>query len=115
MNHDPHRELFDELYPAADGGPNCDLVLGMVRERRRARHYGQAALLSLLIMLGGAVAFSLRDTSPKPLPALAAKPPVQVRNVNDEELLDLLNGQQAAIATLPDGTQRLLLLVRLKR
>jgi hypothetical protein len=115
MNHDSHRELLEDLYRAPGTGPDCNAVLDMVRAHhtaRRRRH--NAAVLGLLIALGAA-AFFLRDTTPQAPPLLAAKSPPPMRQLNDDELLDMFPGQPAAIATLPDGTQRLLLVVKAGR
>ena len=112
MNRDSHRELLDDLYAAPGAGPDCDIVLGMVRAHRAARRrWCRATVLGLLVALG-AVAFFLRDTTPRASPRLASKLPPPTRHLNDEELLDMFAGQPAAIATLPDGTQRLLLVVK---
>ena len=113
MNHDnSHRELLDDLYPPSGAGPDYDIVLGMVRAHHTARRRRRsAAVLGLLILLGAA-AFFLRHTTPQAPPLLVAKPSPQLRQLNDDELLDMFAGQPAAIATLPDGTQRLLLVVK---
>jgi hypothetical protein len=112
MNHDSHRELLEDLYRAPGTGPDCNAVLDMVRAHRAGRRRRRsAAVLGLLVTLAAA-GFFLRDTTPPAPPLLAAKPPPQLRHLNDDELLDLFAGQPAAIATLPDGTQRLLLVVK---
>jgi hypothetical protein len=112
MNQDSHRELLDDLYPTTGTGPDSDTILGMVRAHQAARHRRRsAAILGLLISLGAA-AFFLRGTTPKAPPLLVTKSPPQLRHLNDDELLDMFAGQPAAIATLPDGTQRLLLVVK---
>jgi hypothetical protein len=113
MNHDDsHRELLDDLYPAAGVGPDSDIVLGMVRAHHAARRRRRSAGILGLLVTVGAVAFLLRGTTPPAPPLLVAKSPPPIRHLNDDELLDMFPGQPAAIATLPDGTQRLLLVVR---
>src|SRR5436189_165768 len=109
MKSDPHREILDDLYPAPGPGPDCETLLSMVRAHRATRRrWRQASCLAAFLLAGGAIYFS-RDTS-------ATKPPLvaqarQMHQVNDEELFDMLDGQPAAIATLPDGSKRLLLIV----
>ena len=111
MNSDPNSELLDDLYPAPGAGPDCDTVLGIVRAHRTARRRRRAAILGLVLAAGSAT-FFLRDTTPQALPPPAAKSSPQMRHISDDELFDLLDGQPAAIATLPDGTQRLLVIVQ---
>jgi hypothetical protein len=109
MNSDPHRELLDDLYPAPGAGPDCDAVLGMVRTHRAVRRRKTTASALVFALL--AATFFLRDPAPKVPPPLAKIHPPQMPRINDEELLDIVGGQAAAIATLPDGSQRLLLIV----
>jgi hypothetical protein len=114
MKNDSHRELLDDLYHPSGSGPNCDTVLGMVRAHRTSRRRRRnAAGLALLVAIGSALFFTRDIPQPAPPQLTARTPPM--RHIDDEELLEMFDGQPAAIATLPDGSKRLLLLVNTGR
>jgi hypothetical protein len=110
MKTGPHRDLLDELYPTPGAGPDCDIVLAMVRAHRTTRRIRKTAILALSCMLLAAIVL-LRTPVQSPPTSTAKAAPAHVPRINDEELLDLIGSQSAAIATLPDGSQRLLVVV----
>jgi hypothetical protein len=113
MTNDSHDDLLDDLYPAAGAGPDCDAVLGMVRQNRAVKRRRRAATaLGLLAVFWGA-AWMLRDTAPQSMaPTVVQSQVREMPRISDDELLEIVGGQSAAIATLPDGSQRLLVIVQ---
>jgi hypothetical protein len=113
MTDNSHDDLLDDLYPAAGAGPDCDAVLGMVRQNRAGKRRRRAALmLGLLVVFVGGV-WMLRDTAPQSTaPAIVQSKVREMPRISDDELLEIVGGQSAAIATLPDGSQRLLVIVQ---
>jgi len=118
--------LLDALSRDAqsDCAPTLDLVLALVRaERSRRAHLRTGALAAVAAFVIAAL-WIMRPVAPQPATAKVAasaaveiiSPPVTARassiqHVSDEELLDLLGNTPAALVQLPDGRQRLMLLV----
>ena len=111
MKNDSHREILDDLYGAPDSGPGCDAVLGMVRAHHAARRRRRTAASALIVVAIAVAVFFLRErpSAPKAQPIAKAAP---MHQIDDEELLDMMDGQPAAIATMPDGSKRLLVIVK---
>lgn len=110
MKDDSQREILDDLYAAPGCGPSCDDVLEMVRTHRRNKRRLRAAVVMTLAVAIFAVVTTFQK-QPQPVPILAKAEEAKLDVIDDDELLDMMNGQPAAIATLPDGSKRLLLLV----
>ncbi len=87
-------------------------LLAATRILRRRRHWRTARQTGLVLALVVAAAvLALRKESPMPLRVARVQPtaPVsQVHEMNDEELLSLFPNTPVALASLPDGTKRLL-------
>jgi hypothetical protein len=110
MKHDSHREILDDLYGATGSGPGCDTVLGMVRAHRASRRRRRTAAAAALVVALATAVFLLRERpSPPRAQPIATTPPMH--QIDDEELLDMVDGP-AAIATMPDGSKRLLVIVK---
>jgi hypothetical protein len=98
LDENPHRE--------------ATLLAGarILRHRRQWRAVRQTGLALGLIV--AAAALALRKESPAPARVASVAPstaPVsQVHEMNDEELLSLFPNTPVALASLPDGTKRLL-------
>lgn len=115
------RALLEDVSPAdgAHCGPARGAVLTLVRgeraRRARRRRFGLAAAASLVLFASAGL--WLRPSAPpavSPPPiSVAHQPPVPppaagIRHVNDQQLLDLLQGTPAALMEWPNGERTLL-------
>jgi hypothetical protein len=116
MKNHEHEDLLEELYPVGREAP-VEAVLSQLRRDRTARKRqrralaGAAAILTVVAIVG---AMLRPQPEPSQLPVIAAIPvakPPQIERISDEQLLTAL-GRPAALVTLPDGRQSLLVLVR---
>jgi hypothetical protein len=114
MNHDDRQELLDELYPPG-GGPPVESVLARLREDRAARKRRRRAATAVAVMVAvAALAVFWRgpkEVAPRASLAVAAQPKAEsFERISDEQLLAAVGGP-AALVTLPDGRQRVMMLV----
>jgi hypothetical protein len=115
--------LLDALSSDAqsDCAPTLDLVLALARAECRRRECRRAGALAAAAAFVIAALWIMRPVAPQPATAKVAStiavetltPPVtgSIQHVSDQELLDLLGNTPAALVQLPDGRQRLMLLV----
>jgi hypothetical protein len=114
--------LLDALSRDAqsDCAPTLDLVLALARAERRSRTRQRASALVIATALIIGALWIMRPAAPQPAsPQVAAAtaaeplalPTTSIQHVSDQELLDLLGNTPAALIHLPDGRQRLMLLV----
>ena len=119
-----HEALLSDLYD----GPAVEAVLGKIRQEKAAmqRRRRGAAGATIAVFAVAACFFSLREPSREtqrtahlspasgevsPQTAAPATPaPFQVERINDEQLIELLEGNPVALVHLPSGEQRLLLM-----
>jgi len=82
----------------------------ILRHRRQWRAVRRGALVMALMVVAAVLA--LRRESPAPPQVVSVPPAVapvsQVHEMTDEELLSLFPNTPVALASLPDGTKRLL-------
>ena len=105
-------ELLDHLTRPESGGVEALVTAALTRaRRRRALRETAAAALILLCAIGG-VSLLVKPQSPsiRPAPPLAASP--GPAPLTGSELLDAFGDQPVALVTYPDGSQRLLAIVR---
>jgi hypothetical protein len=108
----------------SDCAPTLDLVLALARAERRRRECRRAGALAAAAAFVIAALWIMRPAAPQPATAKvaatkaaetisppAAAPASSIQHVSDQELLDLLGNTPAALVQLPDGRQRLMLLV----
>ncbi len=114
----PDRDrLLDDLFPTpAEAPADAARVWSRISQQRRQRTRRRVASGAAALAAAGMVAWHFTpephvaaEVEPSlPPPAPAEKP--AVRFINDDELLAALGENvPAAVATLPDGTKRLLL------
>ncbi len=104
---------------AASCGPELATVLEMAKQERQRRHRLQAGVATAAVVFG-ALLLILADPKTQPSQAEAAAPvapvsavrpgPIQLEEINDEELLVLLEGTPTALMEWPDGRRTLLML-----
>ena len=128
---DPDRhELLHELFENARTacGPTAEQVCRLVRAEHARRARGRRAALATVAVAALATLATLRQRTPPTVmaAALAPAPPAlapaaaapvapasfPIEMVDDAGLLDLLKDQPVALASLPNGERRLLLLVQ---
>jgi ferric-dicitrate binding protein FerR (iron transport regulator) len=103
-----NQELLDELYPAG-GGPALDDVLARVRAERASRRRRRSAVGAMAIV--AATALAVFWPRPQEEVAVVSTPKAQtVERISDEQLLAMVGGP-AALVTLPDGRQAVMMLV----
>jgi hypothetical protein len=101
------RDLLEE-----NSNREATLLAGasILRRRRHWRNARQAGLVLALVV--AAAALALKKESPMPTQVVsvapAAAPVSQVHEMTDDELLSLFPNTPVALASLPDGTKRLL-------
>jgi hypothetical protein len=114
-HHHPDREdLLDDLLPVGNA-PAFDSVLARLRRdhaNRRRRHIAATTIL----VLAAALAVTFLHPWKTPRPATIAQslpspvPTPRIERLSDDQLLGAVN-RPAALITLPDGRQTLLVLV----
>ena len=111
-NSEKLNALLDEVLPSSlrHCGPTSAELLNLVRReglRRRSRTAWVAAMALILTVVLWKHAMptktALAQTTSKPAR-------LAIRQVNDEQLFTLLEDTPAALVSLPDGTNRLLIL-----
>ena len=105
-------ELLDQLTRPDTGGIEALVAAAQARaKRRRALREIGAATIILLCILGGSILLLQPDkqSAQAPQPVVAPAPPAPL---SGEELLDAFGDQPVALVTYPDGSQRLLTILR---
>lgn len=123
--------LLDALSRDAqsDCAPSLEIILELAHAERRRRTRQRTGTLAAASVFAIAALWIMRPAAPQPvatqmtatqfatttavetLSPPSAAPASSIRHVNDQELLDLLGNTPAALVYLPDGRQRLMLLV----
>lgn len=114
--------LLDALSRDAqsDCAPTLDLVLALARAERHRRARQRATAFATGAAFIIAALWCMRPATPQPAATEVAAttstappspPTTSIQHVSDQELLDLLGTTPAALVHLPDGRQRLMLLV----
>lgn len=106
-------ELLDQLTNPSNEGVESLVALAH-RQVRRRRIVCSSGVAALLIFAATALAPLFRPQF-QPEPVVIKKPIVESHGVplmTKEELLDSFGEQPVALATYPDGSQRLLTIVR---
>lgn len=99
---------------AASCGPELSAVLQMAKQERQRRHRLQVCVTSAAVIFGALLLiFASPTTQPSQTesvaPSIAARPgPIQLEEIDDEELLVLLEGTPTALMEWPDGRRTLL-------
>ena len=121
MNADSEKTkaLLDDLLSGADEGvgPGRAALLKMVgQERTRRKHRRALTAVAGLVIVGALLQVGYRHAAP---PAMVATtpdskpvPPVVIKQVNDEQLFQLLKDTPAAIMEWPNGERTLLIVGR---
>ena len=116
------RELFEN---ENDGGaPTAEQISRLVRSDRQQRQQRRTALVAIAAV-AVLVALQLRPSReiplagnpPVPPPTVSVAEPVirqasfSVETINDAELLEMLKDQPVALASLPNGDRRLMMII----
>ena len=112
----PRERLLDDVFPAPEAAADhaTHVWRQILRQKKRRRRQFAAAGAVALVCAGLAAwlhaptrhAAAVVEATPA-VPARDERPPV--RFIDDDELLAALGDVPAAVATLPDGSKRLLL------
>ena len=119
---DDQKGLLDEVL--ADGAPGIESVLTAVRRARRVRTakrmlFCAAMAACLLVSLKREVHPVVAVTEPTPVAPIVEQSPgppaeetLRVERLNDQELLEMLDGMPVALASYPDGKQALMVIAK---
>ena len=122
---DPDRhELLHELFESERGncGPTAEQVCRLVRgEHARRRHRGIALATAAVAAMAAFATFHQRTPPAAAVASIPTPPPTAapasfpIERVDDAGLLEMLKDQPVALASLPDGGRRLMLIVQAPR
>lgn len=115
MKNSEREELLEDLLEPRGGGLSVEQMLGAIRRERAARRSrlgfaAGAAILAAWWFFGGESGNSSQGPRKQgEVAAVSVPPPLEIRRMTDEELLESIDAP-AALVTLPDGRKTLLVL-----
>ena len=119
---DPDRhELLHDLFEneRANCGPTAEQVCRLVRgERARRRHRGIALATAAVAAMAAFATIHQRTPSTVTVASIPPAPPATapasfpIERIDDAGLLEMLKDQPVALASLPNGERRLMMIVQ---
>ena len=101
-------DLLTDLTPAS---ASADFLVAAARSHARRRRIWRDAVAAAAVLAIGVAGIALLPR-PQKVPTVAALPAARSLHLTADELLDSFGDQPVALVTYPDGSQRLLAVMR---